>query len=99
MHRLLSIVSLDSFHFSRCRACEVPKFEDLKQDEWYRIVVPTFLVGAGDGFVLFKSCGRNHEVGHLDWEQLAKYMKKISPILIGEDRRAIFLNENDPNEK
>lgn len=77
----------------------MPKFEDLKQDEWYRIVVPTFLVGAGDGFVLFKSCGRNHEVGHLDWEQLAKYMKKISPILIGEDRRAIFLNENDPNEK
>lgn len=83
----------------RCRACEVPKFEDLRQDEWYRIVVPTFLVGAGDGFVPFKSCGRNHEVGYLDSEQLANYMKKISPILVGEDRRTIFLNENDPNDQ
>lgn len=77
----------------------MPKFEDLRQDEWYRIVVPTFLVGAGDGFVPFKSCGRNHEVGYLDSEQLANYMKKISPILVGEDRRTIFLNENDPNDQ
>ncbi|XP_017759918.1 PREDICTED: apyrase [Eufriesea mexicana] len=78
----------------RCRVCEVPRFEELKLDEWYRIVVPTFLVHAGDGFTVFETCGRNHQLGVIDWKQLIKYMKKISPILVGEDRRVIFLSDS-----
>ncbi|XP_076763675.1 apyrase [Xylocopa sonorina] len=79
----------------RCRACKVPRYVDLKRDEWYRIVVPTFLIGAGDGFVPFATCGRNHEVGYLDLELLSKYMKKISPITTGQNRRVIFLGDTD----
>lgn len=79
---------------SRCRACEVPRYEELVLDQWYRIVLPTFLVQGGDGFVPFETCGRNHEVGYLDWVVLSKYMKKISPILTGRDRRVIFLDGN-----
>ncbi|XP_033300575.1 apyrase [Bombus bifarius] len=78
----------------RCRACEVPRYEELVLDQWYRIVLPTFLVQGGDGFVPFETCGRNHEVGYLDWVVLSKYMKKISPILTGRDRRVIFLDGN-----
>ncbi|XP_003493965.1 apyrase [Bombus impatiens] len=78
----------------RCRACEVPRYEELVLDQWYRIVLPTFLVQGGDGFVPFETCGRNHEVGYLDWIVLSKYMKKISPILTGRDRRVIFLDGN-----
>ncbi|XP_071870850.1 apyrase [Bombus fervidus] len=78
----------------RCRACEVPRYEELVLDQWYRIVLPTFLVQGGDGFVPFETCGRNHEVGYLDWVVLSKYMKKISPILTGQDRRVIFLDGN-----
>ncbi|XP_031832595.1 apyrase [Nomia melanderi] len=80
----------------RCRACEVPSFEKLVDDEWYRIVVPSFLVGAGDGFTPFITCARNHKVGEVDSEPLTRYIKKISPITIGLDRRAIFLNANKP---
>ncbi|XP_076639053.1 apyrase [Colletes latitarsis] len=78
----------------RCRACEVPKFEPLKLDVWYRIVVPSFLVRAGDGYHPFITCGINHNVGEADAEQLAKYMKKMSPIIVGLDRRVIFVNGN-----
>ena len=78
----------------RCRACAAPKFESLVESEWYRIVVPTFLIGAGDGYVPFKTCGRNHKVGHVDSELLAKYTKKVSPIIAGLDRRVIFLQNN-----
>ncbi|XP_076182577.1 apyrase isoform X1 [Ptiloglossa arizonensis] len=78
----------------RCRACEVPAFEELKNDQWYRVVVPSFLVSAGDGFFPFVTCAINHKVGHTDAEQLAKYMKKMSPIIVGLDRRTIFINEN-----
>ncbi|XP_015438966.1 PREDICTED: apyrase-like [Dufourea novaeangliae] len=74
----------------RCRACEVPRFEKLVHDEWYRIVVPTFLVTAGDGFTPFETCGRNHQIGDIDSELLEKYMKKISPITVGMDRRVVF---------
>ncbi|CAK9801435.1 unnamed protein product [Anthophora plagiata] len=79
----------------RCRACEVPRFENLRKDEWYRIVVPTFLAKAGDGYVPFVTCSRNHQVGNVDSEQLARYMRKISPITTGHDRRVIFLNTKD----
>lgn len=77
----------------------MPRFEELKLGEWYRVVVPTFLVRAGDGFTVFETCGRNHQLGDLDWKELIKYMKKISPILVGEDRRAIFLNGTDPQRR
>ncbi|XP_054004217.1 apyrase-like [Hylaeus anthracinus] len=79
----------------RCRACEVPTFEDLENDEWYRIVVPTFLVGAGDGYHPFTTCGINHKIGETDAEQLANYVKKISPILVGLDRRVTFIHGNE----
>ncbi|KOC68564.1 Apyrase [Habropoda laboriosa] len=79
----------------RCRACEAPKFENLQEDQWYRIVLPSFLVNSGDGFVSFATCSRNHRVGNVDYEELTKYVKKISPILTGLDRRAIFLNTTD----
>ena len=75
----------------RCRACEVPRFENLVEDEWYRIVVPNYLVAGGDGFDTFEKCGRNHKVGYLDSDLLAAYMKKISPIIVGTDRRVIVL--------
>ncbi|KAK1129395.1 hypothetical protein K0M31_019127 [Melipona bicolor] len=79
----------------RCRACEVPMYEDLVLDQWYRLVVPSFLVQAGDGFDPFETCGRNHEIGYVDWMVLSKYMKKISPILTGQDRRVIFIDETN----
>lgn len=76
----------------RCRACEVPRYEDLEKDQWYRIVVPTFLAKAGDGYYPFKTCGRNHNVGPLDWEVLQEYIKVNSPIIARQDRRVTFLN-------
>ncbi|XP_076242053.1 apyrase [Calliopsis andreniformis] len=79
----------------RCQACEVPRYENLLDNQWYRIVTPTFLIQGGDGFVTFPNCGRNHKVGtSVDWELLMNYMKKISPILVGLDRRMTFLENH-----
>lgn len=78
----------------RCRVCEIPVYEKLELDEWYRLAVPTFLIGAGDGYTPFRTCGRNHEVGELDTAVLIRYMKKISPIIVGLDRRVVFIDDN-----
>ncbi|KAH0953052.1 hypothetical protein HN011_001822 [Eciton burchellii] len=74
----------------RCQACEYPIFEDLLDDKWYRIVIPSFLIGGGDGHYIFKNSSRNHQIGTLDMDHLTNYVTKMSPIFIGTERRLIF---------
>nr|KAF7438278.1 hypothetical protein H0235_000669 [Vespula pensylvanica] len=76
----------------RCRACEVPRYEDLLDDEWYRIVVPSFVYGGGDDIQVFKNYGRNHKVGSLDIDLFVEYVQKMSPIIAGTDNRVNFLH-------
>lgn len=75
----------------RCQACEYPIFEDLVHDQWYRIVVPSFLVNGGDGYHNFKNESRNHKIGTLDIDHFIKYVTKMSPIIIGIEERITFV--------
>ncbi|XP_072760214.1 apyrase [Anoplolepis gracilipes] len=75
----------------RCQACEYPVFEDLVYDQWYRLVVPSFLISGGDGYPIFKNNSRNHEIGERDVDYLINYVKKMSPILTGTERRITFV--------
>ncbi|KAL0123039.1 hypothetical protein PUN28_007578 [Cardiocondyla obscurior] len=75
----------------RCRACEYPVFNELVHDQWYRLVIPSFLASGGDGYHIFKDEGRNHKIGTLDIDHLIKYVARISPILIGTERRITFV--------
>ncbi|XP_011696071.1 PREDICTED: apyrase isoform X2 [Wasmannia auropunctata] len=75
----------------RCQACEYPRFENLVDDQWYRIVVANFLMNGGNGFNIFKDKGRNHKIGTLDIDHFIKYVAKMSPIFIGTERRIIIV--------
>ncbi|EZA61540.1 apyrase isoform X2 [Ooceraea biroi] len=75
----------------RCQTCEYPKYEDLLHDEWYRVVVPSFLITGGDGYYIFKNSSRNHQVGMRDIDHFTKYVERISPIFMGIDRRTVFV--------
>ncbi|XP_014477409.1 PREDICTED: apyrase isoform X2 [Dinoponera quadriceps] len=75
----------------RCQACEYPVFEDVVDDQWYRMVIPSYLVTGGDSYILFKNSSRNHQIGSLDMDYLEKYVTKMSPIIAGIDRRMIIL--------
>lgn len=79
----------------RCRACEVPRYEDVVDDEWYRIVVPSFLYNGGDNIKIFKEMGRNHKVGSYDIDFFEKYVHKMSPIMAETDNRVNFLYVHD----
>lgn len=79
----------------RCRACEVPRYEDVVDDEWYRIVVPSFLYNGGDNIKIFKEMGRNHKVGSYDIDFFEKYVYKMSPIMAETDNRVNFLYVHD----
>ncbi|KAL6438701.1 hypothetical protein ACFW04_004599 [Cataglyphis niger] len=75
----------------RCQACEYPVFEDLVHDQWYRVVVPSFMISGGDGYYIFKNNSRNHEIGGRDMDYLIPYVEKKSPILTGIERRITFV--------
>lgn len=75
----------------RCQACEYPIFEDLVRDQWYRIVVPSFIVSGGDGYQIFKNNSRNHKIGERDMDYFISYVKKMSPVLTGIERRITFV--------
>lgn len=42
-----------------CRLCDVPKYEDINDEEWYRMVMPSFLSNGGDDFTQIKENMRN----------------------------------------
>ncbi|KAG5332724.1 APY Apyrase, partial [Acromyrmex heyeri] len=71
----------------RCQACEYPVFENLVDNQWYRMIIPNFLMNDGDGFHIFKNKSRNHKTGTVDINHFIKYVTKMSPLLIGTERR------------
>ncbi|XP_063984589.1 apyrase isoform X2 [Diachasmimorpha longicaudata] len=75
----------------RCRRCQVPEFEALRDNEWYRIVIPSFLLSGGDSHTIIQKRHRNRVRGMRDLDQLTKYITKNSPLFSGTERRVIFL--------
>jgi 5'-nucleotidase len=72
------IVSLDVL----CRLCEVPRYDPINDDKWYRIVVNNFLLMNGDNFAMIRDNGINHKVGAIDIDALTNYVEKYSPIAV-----------------
>ena len=84
-HRVVSIDVL-------CRHCEVPSYEPLNPDLWYRMIVPSFIGAGGNGYIAFGENRRNHRKGDkMDIDIVEKYLKKLSPVIQKKDGRNIVL--------
>ncbi|KYB29062.1 Apyrase-like Protein [Tribolium castaneum] len=59
----------------RCRKCTVPVYEDLKDEEMYRVVLPSFLAEGGFGFTLFKKYFKNRQIGGRDRDLFVRYVE------------------------
>ena len=83
------IVSLDVL----CRLCEVPRYEPINDNIWYRIVVNGFLLVNGDNFSMIRDNARNHRIRSIDIDTLTSYVEKNSPIAVVTPRgRTSFVN-------
>jgi len=47
----------------RCAECDVPQYELLDQEKWYRVALCSFLVTGGDGYTVIADNARNHVTG------------------------------------
>lgn len=65
-----------------CRLCDVPRYEPLQDDVWYRIVLNNFLLNNGDNFAMLRDNSRNHKIGAVDIDALTDYVEKNSPITL-----------------
>lgn len=75
----------------RCQTCKVPKYENLVPGEWYKVVVPTYLLNGGDNHTDIQHGYRNREPGSLDIDVIAAFIKKTSPIHTGVEGRINLL--------
>lgn len=63
-----------------CRVCEVPRYEEIQDDTWYRVMLNNFILQNGDNFAMLRDNMRNHQVGPVDIDTLTKYIEAQSPI-------------------
>lgn len=70
-----------------CRECDVPRYEPLELDKWYRLIVPSFIGGGGNGYVMFKRKRNNRITKEQDIEVVEQYLKKLSPVIQKKDGR------------
>lgn len=83
------VVSLDIL----CRVCDVPRYEPLRENDWYRVVVNNFLLQNGDNFAMIRDNARNHKVGEVDIDALTHYIEDTSPIsFVTPHGRTTFVN-------
>lgn len=79
---------------ARCSNCRIPTFFPVEPKETYDIAMTSFLAGGGDGYDFLKGEILEQTVaGMLDADSTLQYMKKMSPITIGSERRIRFINE------
>ncbi|XP_042244650.1 snake venom 5'-nucleotidase-like [Thunnus maccoyii] len=69
-----------------CTKCRVPKYEPLDLEETYTVVMPSYIVGGGDGFTMIKDELLKHNTGDMDITVFSKYitdMKRVYPAVEG----------------
>ncbi|XP_022902715.2 apyrase [Onthophagus taurus] len=71
----------------RCSKCDIPRFEDIDNEEFYNIALGSFLVTGGDGFSMITDNIVDHKVGPIDTDILIDYIKQQTPIITGLDER------------
>lgn len=72
------IVSLHAL----CRVCDIPRYELIDDEKYYRVVMPSFLAEGGDGFTMIGGGARNTIYGPRDIDAVTDYVEKNSPLNI-----------------
>ena len=74
-----------------CRICDVPAYEPIEEETWYRIVVNSFLPQNGNNFAMVRDNNRNYKVGAVDIDALNNYIEDMTPIAVTGSKNRITL--------
>lgn len=76
----------------RCSDCEIPVYEDVDEDKYYKIAVNSFLVTGGDGYAILSDNLQNHKVGRVDIDVVTEYVERYSPVYAEIEGRITFVD-------
>ncbi|XP_077553007.1 protein 5NUC-like [Haemaphysalis longicornis] len=76
-----------------CRKCKVPRYEEVKDADVYRIVTSDYVARGGDGY---KKATNATSGGPADFAVLVNHIKKMTPIKTPLEERIIIYNGSDP---
>ncbi|KAF2352045.1 5'-Nucleotidase C-terminal [Trinorchestia longiramus] len=88
---------------ARCISCRVPTMEDVRDEDVYKIAMPSFIANGGDGYTVVRDQKiKHHLTGLLDTDVYSQYIQMVSPIYQGIENRILFIDSSsvcsDPNE-
>eukprot|EP00111_Clytia_hemisphaerica_P018109 TCONS_00053585-protein len=79
--RLIRVLAL-------CNKCRVPKYEEIKEEQIYKVVSSDYLISGGDGYSMFLN-KESSTKGEDALEVLEKYFQKMSPVTTPDEGRTI----------
>lgn len=77
----------------RCNACDIPVYEDLDEEKYYRVAVNSFMI-EGNGYPILANNLQNHKVGLVDIDILTEYIERYSPIFTEIEGRISFVDDS-----
>ncbi|XP_004605694.1 5'-nucleotidase [Sorex araneus] len=80
------VVSLDVL----CTQCRVPRYEPLREDGVYKVVLPSFLANGGDGFQMLRDDVLKHDSGDQDISVVSEYISKMRVVYPAVEGRIKF---------
>ncbi|KAM4713650.1 5'-nucleotidase [Anableps anableps] len=75
-----------------CTRCRVPRYEPVRDQELYTVVLPSYLVTGGDGFDVIKNGILKHNSGDLDVSVVSNYIKQRERVYPTVEGRIKFYN-------
>ncbi|TKS86675.1 5'-nucleotidase [Collichthys lucidus] len=75
-----------------CTDCRVPKYEPFDPEKTYTVVMPSYMVGGGDGYAMIKEELLKHNTGDMDIAVLSKYISDMKRVYPAVEGRITFRN-------
>ncbi|XP_054856548.1 5'-nucleotidase [Eublepharis macularius] len=73
-----------------CTECRVPVYMPLQMEKTYKVILPSFLAGGGDGYYMLKGSSNNHSSGDLDVAVVSNYIYRMGKVFPAVEGRVKF---------
>ncbi|XP_072855161.2 5'-nucleotidase [Pogona vitticeps] len=73
-----------------CTDCRVPVYVPLNMEKTYKVLLPSFLAGGGDGYHMLKGSSNNHSSGNLDIDVVSSYISRMGRVFPAVEGRVKF---------
>uniref|UniRef100_G1KR52 Snake venom 5'-nucleotidase n=2 Tax=Anolis carolinensis TaxID=28377 RepID=G1KR52_ANOCA len=73
-----------------CTECRVPVYVPIEMEKTYKVLLPSFLAGGGDGYYMLQGRSNNHSSGDLDVQVVSSYITKMGRVYPAVEGRVMF---------